>query len=101
MKQAGMVFALALSLVAGAAVAAPTTTESGQTEAARRALYICDGSSETRRALVRLHGSAEYVSAEEALAAQGWETPRCMKASEFRRLQSMLSKQVLVKTSAR
>lgn len=105
MRHLGMTLALATSLAASTAYAAPAAPDQNAPSAAPRALYICDGSTETRRALLRLHGAVEYISADEAVAAQAagevWSAPRCMTEAEFKRLRSMQDRKTLVRAAAR
>jgi len=105
MRHSGLTLALAISLVAGAAHAAPTASSHDAEYVAPRAVYICDGSPETRRAMVRLHGAADYISADEAVAAQAagevWGAPRCMTEAEFNQLRSMQAQKNIVRVSAR
>lgn len=63
-----------------------------QTAKASRTVYICDNSAMTRRAFAREFGAIEFVKAE-AVAAKGeaWAAPKCMTASEARRLKQLAS----------
>ncbi len=58
----------------------------------QRQVYICDGSSATRRSFAREFGSAEFVSAEAAASAERWAAPRCMSRAEARKLKRLAAR---------
>jgi len=86
------------ALLAGPALSKETPNANGQavdaaqTAKAPRTVYICDNSAMTRRAFAREFGSVEFVKAE-AVAAKGeaWAAPKCITASEARRLKQLAS----------
>ncbi len=52
-----------------------------------RTVYVCENNAMTRRAFAREFGKVEFVSAAEAKAGgAAWDTPKCITASEARRL---------------
>lgn len=57
-----------------------------------RAVYICDQSAVTRRSFERQYGSAEFITAAEALQGANSDAPRCMTRSEARKLLSLASR---------
>lgn len=87
----------AIAAVPALANEAPSATtqarDAAATEAATpRAVYVCDTSAMTRRAFAREFGAVEFVKAEAAVAStEAWTAPKCIKASEARRLKKLAS----------
>lgn len=89
--------AIALSVVS----AAPALAEQATSAASRatdasvrtaRTVYVCDASVMTKRAFAREFGSVEFVKAEDVMAkGVTWSAPKCISASEARRLKQMAS----------
>lgn len=87
----------AFAAVPALAKEAPSATDQARDAAAAevttpRTVYVCDSSAMTRRAFAREFGSIEFVKAEAAVASnEAWTAPKCIKASEARRLKKLAS----------
>lgn len=81
----------AFALAATAATAAEMSAASGPGEGSKaRAVYVCDASQVTKRAFAREFGQARFVKASDVLQpGAAWSAPRCISASELRRLRQM------------
>ena len=83
--------ALAFSPALAGDAARSMTNPAGEAKTNARTVYICDKSAMTRRAFAREFGSAEFVSAQGATSGQAWSAPKCISASEARRLRQLAS----------
>lgn len=87
------------ALSAGSAAAADTpdartgvATPVSDTAKAPRQIYVCDTTAMTRRAFKREFGTVEFVTAGQARAkGEAWTAPKCITASEARRLRQVAS----------
>lgn len=96
-----MMRTLVYALVLAAASAAPALAEQATSATSRaldasaraaRTVYICDASAMTKRAFTREFGVVEFVKAEAVVAkGEAWSTPKCITASEARRLKQLAS----------
>lgn len=79
-------------LVPSAAFAGPPAAGAAASEQpAARTLYICEDSSLTRRAMLRLQGEAKFMTARQVRASTGWHGVRCITKAEFRKLNALAS----------
>lgn len=87
-----IIFSAVIALLSGAAEAVPVkaVTQGDLAQRAGRELYVCARDDASRRAFKREHGEVIFVSAKEAAASKGWDTPRCITATEYKRLTSMV-----------
>ena len=54
-----------------------------------RVLYVCDTDALTKRGFAREFGSAQFVTAQEAVAkGEAWAQPKCITPLEARRLKA-------------
>jgi hypothetical protein len=87
-----VIISAVIAMLSGGVEAAPVQAivRSELTPRASRELYICARDEASRRAFKRQHGQVIFVSAKEAAEGKGWDTPRCITATEYRRLTSMV-----------
>jgi hypothetical protein len=58
-----------------------------------RTVFVCDTTTATRRAFTREFGVMEFVTADRAVAkGETWSAPKCVTASEARRLIQLTGK---------
>ena len=87
-----VIISAVIALLSGGAEAMPVkaVTQVDLAPRAGRELFVCARDEASRRAFRREHGQVIFVSAKEAASSKGWDTPRCITATEYRRLTSMV-----------
>jgi len=91
-------FGLASVLFAGSALAAtaPDAAPAQAQTSEARVLYVCDKTTETKRAFERKFGEIRFVTAEQALRSadkkEVWTTPRCMTDANMEKMVAMQAK---------
>ena len=87
-----VMFSAVMALLSGGVEALPVSsaTQADLKPRAGRDLYVCARDDASRRACKREHGQVIFVSAKEAATSRGWDTPRCITASEYRRLTAIV-----------
>jgi hypothetical protein len=86
--------AAAAALVAGTAVAKDAISVNAAAKDAvqaqpGRVVYVCNTDAITKRGFARQFGSAEFVTADQAVAkGEAWSQPKCITPLEARRLKA-------------
>ena len=79
-----------VAMLSGGVDALPVKAVNLEQPRASRDLYVCARDEASRRAFKREHGQVIFVSAREAAASKGWDTPRCITATEYKRLTALV-----------